>query len=149
ARTLDAAEAAGERLDERRDLRRDPGRYLVEVDGGDPLRDDDPVGIRAGEEHQLEALLSACTARAGAARRAVRCDNAAAVDDAAELVAEPGGQLTGEQRMAPSERLQVGGIGERKLHLHEHLPRARLRPGDLLDPQVAWAVQQRRLHGAN
>ena len=51
--------------------------------------------------------------------------------------------------MTAAERLEVGRVGERDLDLHEHVAGARLGPLDLLDSQVARAVQPRGLHGAN
>src|SRR6478672_11976349 len=51
--------------------------------------------------------------------------------------------------MAAPIRLQVGAVGERELDLHEHIAAPRLRIGDVLDAQVAGAVEARRLHGVN
>ena len=46
--------------------------------------------------------------------------------------------------MAAPERLQVGAVGERDLDLDEHVAlRGRLGPGDVLEPQVAGAVEDR------
>ncbi len=44
-------------------------------------------------------------------------------------------------------RLQVGAVGERDLDLHEHVARAGPRVGDVLEAQVAGAVEARALTG--
>ena len=46
ARRVDAVQAAGERLDHRRELGRDPGRDGEEVDPGDALGHEDELGVR-------------------------------------------------------------------------------------------------------
>src|SRR2546422_964533 len=71
----------------------------------------------------------------------VRCDDAPPIDDPAELVPEARRRLPQEQWMPSPVGLQVGAVGERDLDLHEHLPRARFRPGQLLNAQVARGVQ--------
>ena len=147
ARALDAAQAARERLDHRSDLGRERRRNRVQVDRGDPLGDDEPVRVGAGEELERAALLTARTAVARAARRGVRRDDAATVDETAELVPERRRRLARQQRVPAPVRLQVGAVGERHLDLHEHVARARLRPRHLLDPQITGRVETRCLHG--
>ena len=124
-----------------------PARHVVQVHRRDSLGHDEPLGVRAGEKHELAALLAARAAVARAARRGVRGDDAAPVDEPAELVAEARGRLREQQRMAAPVRLQVGAVGERDLDLDEHVARPRLGTRHLLDPQVAGRVEQRRLHG--
>lgn len=73
-RPLDAVQAAGERLDERGLLRREPVGHEEEVDARDPLRDEDLLRIGAVQERErllAERLLAA------AARRALRTGSAA------------------------------------------------------------------------
>ena len=128
---LDAAQAARERLDHRRDLGRETGRNVVEVDRRDPLGHDEPVGVRTGEELELAALLAARAA--GAARRTARCSRRrrAARRRCRRTRARSGaGDSRSEQRVPAAERLQVGAVGERDLDLHEHVARARLGPLD-------------------
>ena len=119
----------------------------MQVDRGDPLRDEEPVGIRTREEHELAALLAARAAVAGAARRRVRSDHPPALDETAELVSERRRRLLQEQWVAAAERLQVGAVGERHLDLDEHVTRSGLRLRHLLDPQIAGGVEARSLHG--
>ena len=45
--------------------------------------------------------------------------------------------------MAAAERLQVGAVGERDLDLDEHVARRRARVGDVLEAEVAGAVEAR------
>ena len=49
--------------------------------------------------------------------------------------------------MPAPEGLQVGAVGERDLDLDEHVARARLGAGNLLEPQVARAVEAQGPHG--
>ena len=149
SRPLDPAQAARERLDHRRHLRRDSTRHVVQVDRRDPLGHDEPLGIRAGEERERTALLAALAPWASSARRGVRRDDTAPVDEAAELMPEASRRLREQKWMAPPVRLQVGAVRERDLDLDEHLSRPRLGPWNLLDPQIARRVEQRRLHGVN
>ena len=121
----------------------------MEVDGGDALRHDDPVGVRSREEDELAALLSECAAGTRSTRCAVGGDDAATVDDPAELVPESCRRLHGENRVPATECLQVGAVGESQLHLDEHVARSWLGPRNLLDAQVAGRVQARGLHGVN
>ena len=51
--------------------------------------------------------------------------------------------------MAAAIRLQIRAVGQGDLDLHEHVARARLRQGHVLDAQVARRVQPCRLHGVN
>ena len=146
-RALDAAQAARERLDHRCDLGRKRRRHRVQVDGGDPLGNEEPVRVCAREELERAALLAARTTIAGAARRGVRRDDAATVDETAELVPERRRRLARQQRMPAPVRLQIGSVGERHLDLHEHVARAGLRPRHLLDPEIAGRVETGRLHG--
>ena len=149
-RALDAAQAARERLDHRRDLGRETGRHVVQVDGSDPLRNDEPVRVGAGEEQKLAALLAARAAVARAARRRVRGDDAATVDEPAELVPERRGRLA--QRAADAHGDTSSGRCRRSAP-----PRSARAPrpgpasgfGHVLDAQVARRVQPRRLHGVN
>ena len=147
ARALDAAQAAREWLDQRGNLGRERRRNRVEVDRGDALGDDEPVCVGAGEELERSALLAARTAVARAARRGVRRDDAATVDETAELVPERRRRLARQQRVPAPIRLQVGAVGERHLDLHEDVARAGLRPRHILDPQIVRRIETRCLHG--
>ena len=125
----------------------DTARYGMEVDGGDPLRHDDPFGIRTCEEDEVPALLATGTSVARAARRRVRRDDALAVDESAELMTEWRRRLLREQRMPAPEGLQIGPVGEGELDLDEHVAWPRLRARGLLDAEVARPVEHRRSHG--
>ena len=122
---------------------------MVQVDGGDPLRDDDPFGVRTGEKDEVPTLLAARAAVALEARRRVGRDNAALADDPAELVPERCRCSLRQQRMPAAVRLQVGAVRQRELDLHEHVARSRLGARHLLHPQVARPVEQGSLHGVN
>ena len=149
AGALDAAQAAGERLEQRGDLRREAGRDVVQIDRRDPLRHDEPIRVRTGEELQVAALLSARAPVAGAAGSGVGGDHTTPVDEPAELVPERGRRLAQQDRMTAAERLQIGSVGQRNLDLHEHLARAGLGLRYILDAQVAGRVETRGLHGVN
>ena len=149
ARTLDTAQAAGERLEQRSHLRRESGGNVVEVHRRDPLGHHDPVRIRAGEELQLEALLASRATVAAATRSGVGRHHPAPVDEPAELVPEGRRRLAQEDRMAAAVRLQIRAVGQCELDLHEHLAWPRLRPRHVLDAQVTRRVEPRRLHGVN
>jgi len=88
SRSLDAAQAASERLDHRRDFRLEAARHDVQVDGRDPLGHDEPLRIGTGEKHQLATLLATRAAVTRTARRGVRGNDAVAVDDPTKLVPE-------------------------------------------------------------
>ena len=119
----------------------------MQVDRCDLLGDDEPVRVGAGEELERSALLTARAALAHAARRGVRRDDAATVDETAELVPERCRRLLRQQWVPAPVRLQVGAVGERHLDLHEDVPRAGLRPRHILDPEIIRPVETRCLHG--
>ena len=128
ARALDAADAAGERLDERSDLRRQPGRHRHEIDARDSLRHDEQLRVGAVEERQqvvAQGLVAAEARSALAARPRVRRDHAPAGGDLdpAELVPEPRRHLGEQHGMSLPVRLQVGAVGERDLDLDENVAR--------------------------
>ena len=154
ARRVDAVQAAGERLDHRRELRRHPRRHGEQVLGGDARRHEDELGVGAveeGEEVDAERLLPADAGGARPARRRVRGDDAPAGRhvDAAELVPERARRRPEQHRVPAPKRLQVGAVGERHLDLHEHVPVVDdLGPRHVLEPQVAGAVEDERPHGA-
>ena len=150
---LDAVEAAGERLDHRRDLGRHAGRDGEEVRARDALRHEDELGVGAVEEREevlAEGLLAAQARWARAAGGGVGSDDAAAGGgvDAAELVPERARRRPEQHGVAAAEGLQVGAVGERDLDLHEHVAvGGRLGPRHVLEPQVAGAVEDERSHG--
>ena len=141
ARTLDAAQAARERLDHRRDLGREPRRHGQEVDRGDLGRNDEQLRVGAVQELDRRAAV--------VGRRRVGGDDALPGGDVdpAELVPERARQLAEEDRVAAPEGLQVGAVRERDLDLDEHVAGSRLRVRHLLQPQVARAVEAERPHG--
>jgi hypothetical protein len=52
--------------------------------------------------------------------------------------------------MSAPERLQVGAVGQRHLDLDEHVTLGRwLGPWHVLEPEVAGAVEDQRLHAAD
>ena len=153
-RLLDAVQAAGERLDERGHLGRQPGRHGQEVHTRDALGYDEQLRVRAVEQRQqlLAQRLGAAGARgARAAGRGVRSDDAPPRRDVdpAELVPERRRRLAQQQRMAAPERLHVGAVRQRHLDPDEHVAGARLRVRHLLDADVAGAVPAQRPHGTN
>ena len=139
-RALDAAQAAGERLDHRCDFGLESAGDGEEVHPRDRLRHEQELGIRAVQELERAAAL--------VAGRRVRGDDTAAVGvDAAELVPERARQLAEQHRMPAAERLQVGAVGERDLDPDEHVAGPRLRPWYVLQAKVAGAVEPQRPHG--
>ena len=149
---LDAVQAAGERLDEGRDLGGEAGRDREKVPLRDPGRHEQVLGVGAVQERAqvlAQRLLAAAAGRALPAGRRVRGhDTPPGCDvDPAELVAERARRLGQQEWMPAPEGLRVGAVGERHLDLDEDVALARLRPGDLLDPQVAGPVVHERPHG--
>jgi hypothetical protein len=151
-RALDAAQAAGERLDHGGDLGSEPLRDGQKVALGDSGRHQQELGIRAVEERLqvlAERLLAAGARRALPARRRVGCHHPPSGGDVgpAELVPERAGDIRQQERVAAAEGLRVGAVGERDLDLDEHVagPRHGLR--HLLHPQVAGAVVAEGPHG--
>ena len=139
--SLDAAQAARERLDHRRHLRREPGGDGEEVDARDPLRHEHVLGVGAVQElERLAALV---------ARGRVGGDDALAGRDveAAELVPERARQLAEQHGMPAAEGLQVGAVGEGDLDLDEHVAGAGLRLRHVFEPEIARPVEAQRPHG--
>jgi hypothetical protein len=131
-------QAAGERLDQRRDLRREPVRDAEEVDPSDPFRNGEQLGVRTVQEPEVVEV----------AVRVGGDDSAAGRDvDPAELVAERAGRIAEQDWVAAPEGLQVGAVRQRDLDANEHLPSARLRVWHLLDAEVAGPVEDQRPHG--
>src|SRR4029079_2667850 len=64
----------------------------------------------------------------------------------ADLVSEGARQLAEENRVAAPVRLEVGAVGQRDLDLEEDLTVAGHRIRDVLEPEVARAVQDQRPH---
>ena len=150
-RDVDPVQAAGERLGERGELGREPGRDGEEVLRRDPLGDEEKLRVRAVQERQevlAERLLPPAAGRAAAARCGVRGDDPPAGGhvDPADLVPEGARQLAEEDRVAAPVRLEVGAVGQRDLDLEEDLAVAGHRVRDVLEPEVARAVQDQRPH---
>ena len=145
-------QAAGERLHHRRHLGRHARRDREQVRAGDPLGHEYELGVGAVEEREevlAQRLLTATAGVAGAARSRVRGDDTPAGRhvEAAELMPERAGWRPEQQRMAAPECLQVGAVGERHLDLDDDVAFChRLGPGDVLEPQVARAVEDERPH---
>src|SRR5438445_4073136 len=139
AGTLDAVQAAGERLDHRRDLRRESVWDGEEIDAGHSLRHDEPLGVRAVQEMQVGAV----------AVRVCRDDSPAVLGEAAELVPERSRRIAEQNGMAAPERLQVGAVRQRDLDAYEDVAVAGLRARDVLDAYVTRGVEARRPHGVN
>jgi hypothetical protein len=151
-RAGDAVETAGERLEECSDLGGEARRHGQQVPLGDVRRDEHILRIGAVQEWievGAELLLPTAAGRAVAARGRVRRRDTTAGGDvhAAELVAEAAGQLAEQDGMAALKRLRVGPVCQRELDLDDDVARLRLRFGDLLEPEVAWPVEEERPHG--
>ena len=149
---VDAVQAQASGSIERGDLGREPRRDGQEVAAGDPLGDEDQLGVGAVQEREqvlAERLVAAGARGADAAGRRVRRDHPPAERDVdpAELVPERARRRAEQQRVAAVERLGVGAVGERDLDLDEHVAGAGLRIGNVLEPEVARPVEDQRLHG--
>ncbi|MGH3073231.1 MAG: hypothetical protein ACRDNB_13330, partial [Gaiellaceae bacterium] len=59
----------------------------------------------------------------------------------------PNGLGSSFSRSGGPRRNVVGAVGERDLDLDEHVAGLRLRGRDLLEPEVAGAVEAQRSHG--
>src|SRR5581483_3192395 len=66
--------------------------------------------------------------------------------DAAELVPERARRRPEQYRVAARVRLRVGSVRQRDLDLHEDVALARLRPRNVLEPDVTGAVEDQRPH---
>ena len=129
---LDRVEAAGERVDERRDGRIESARHGVEVDLRDPGRDEHALGERPDE------LLGPAAERlpVGEAGRAVAARRRGGGDDAPAVPRVDAGELASERRRRPVQRVAPG---------RERVPLGAPRQGDLdLDDDVAFAGLGRR-----
>jgi hypothetical protein len=151
-RAGDAVETAGERLEESGDLGGEARGHGQQVPLGDVRRDKHVLRVgtvQEGIEVGAELLLPAAAGRALAARSRVRSHDPAAGGDihTAELVPERAGQLAEEDGMAALKRLRVGPVGQRDLDLDDDVARLRFRLGGLLEPKVAWPVEEERSHG--
>ena len=147
-----AVEAAGERLGQSGDLGGEPRRHGEEVRAGDPLGDEQQLGVRAVQQREevlAERLLPARARRARAAWRRVRDHHATSGCDvdSAGLVAEGAGRRAEQDGVAPAVCLEIGPIGERDLDLQQHIALAGCRVGHVLQAEVAGAVQPKRPHG--
>ena len=151
---VDAVQAAGERLDHRGDLGREPRRDGEEVRPRDPLRDEDQLRVGAVQQREqvlAERLLAARAGGARAARRRVRGDHAAAGRDVdpAELVPERARRRAEQHGVPAAERLQVGAVGERDLDLDEHVAGVGdLGPGTSSSRRSPGPVEDQCPHGA-
>ena len=151
-RRLDSVEAAGERLDHRRDLRGEPVGDTEHGPVGDARRDEQVLGVRAVEQREqplAQGLLAAPAGRARSARGRVRRHHPASRGhvDAAELVPERARRRPEEDRVPTPKRLGVGAVGQRHLDLHEHVSLGlRLGSGNVLEPEVSGAVKDQRAH---
>ena len=140
---LDRVEAAGERVDERRDGRIEPPRDGVEVDLRDPGRDEHALG--EGPDQPLgpsaENLPIGQAGRAVSARRRRRGDDAPAVArvDARELAAER--RRGPVQRVAPGrKRVPLGAACQGGLDLDDDVAFAGLGRRHLVDAEISRRV---------
>ena len=151
---LDAVQAAGKRLDQGRELGGHAGRDGEEVDARDPLGHEDELCVGAVEQRQqalAQRLLAAAAACTRTARGRVGGDNPAPCGDvdAAELVAEGARRRAQQNGVAAPIRLHVRPVCQGRLDLHEHIAVGlRLGPRQLLDPEIAGAVEHERPHGS-
>jgi hypothetical protein len=145
-------QAAGERLDHRAHLRVEAIRNGEEVPRRDPARYEQVLRVGTVEE-RLEVLaelfLAAPAGCALTARCGVRCQHPPPGGDVhpAELVPERTRKLAEEDRVPAPEGLRVRAVCERDLDLDEDVPRAGLRPRDILETQVPGPVEEECLHG--
>ncbi len=155
-------ERAGQRLGHRAERRRQPGRERERVARDDRGRHAQELGERPGQVDDRVAEVLAPLAAGGAApaRRRVRHHDRVAGARPCHAVADRGhraGRLVAERRRQGAERgvragphhLRVGGAGEGGVDPHDHLARARLRVGHLLEAEVPGAVQDERAHPAD
>jgi hypothetical protein len=148
---VDAVEAAGERLRQRRHLGGEAGRHGEEIPRGDPLRHEEQLGIRAVQQRKevlAQRLLTAAARGASTARGRVGCDDPPACRDVdpADLVPERARQRAEQHRMPAAVRLEVGPVGQRDLDLQQDVSFSGNRVRDVLEPEVAGAVQDQRPH---
>ena len=145
-------QTARERLGHRRDVGREGGRDGEEVPARDPLGDEEKLGVGAVQQRKevlAECLLASGARGAGAARRGVRGDEAPPRGDvdAADLVAERARWRAEQHGVAAAIGLQVGPVREGDLDLEYDVSLVRCGVVDLLQPEVAGAVQPEGSHG--
>ena len=159
-RAHDAVHGAGEGFQERGPAVLHALGDLVEVLLDYAGRYRDKLGEGAVEEGQVLAhrLIPDLAVVATVARRRV-CRHhphagsphpdafADRLDGSPELVAEGGGDLLDQGRVATPVRLHVGAAGERRPYAHQDLARPRLRLRHVFHPHIARFVEHRCPHG--
>ena len=156
---VDRVHRAGERLGQGRERERQAGRQRVEVHARDPLGHEQLLREAAEHVEQVlaQALAPARALAADAARRRVAAEHDVAgrhgahvlphgFDRARELVAEPA-RVRRDRRVPALDGLDVGAAGGGGADPQHDLAAAGDRVGDVLDPEIAGPVQDRRPHG--
>ena len=149
---LDAVQAAGERLDHRRELGRHPRRDGEEVRPRDPLGHEDELGVGAVEQREevlAQRLLPAPAGRAAPQGAELAATTRRPVATSTPQNSCPNGLGGGPSSTGCPRRnafRSVPSVSATSTWTSTSPVGLRLRPRHLLEPQVAGAVEDERPH---